>query len=436
MPAERNSLAANLRGLQGYAADALPVAVAREALRRLIRPIADCESIALAAASGRVLAGELTAPANVPGYDNAAMDGFAVRALDLRDDATTELAYVGTVLAGQRAASPLLLPGECVRIMTGAALPPGADTVVMQEHAEVVGARGDKEARVRIPARQKTGQHVRRAGEDIRAGQVLLAAGHRLRPADLGLIASLGLGTLEVRRRLRVAFFSTGDEVASIGEPLGPGHIYDSNRYTLHAMLLRLGFEAIDLGVVRDDPAALERALLEAAARADAIVTSGGVSGGDADYVRGLAQKLGEVLFWKLAMRPGRPLAFGRIGRAWLFALPGNPVATMVAFCVLVREALLRIAGCGTEHDQPALNVRCTTPLRKVRGRTEYQRGILLREASGDWCVRSTGDQGSGILRSMSLANCLIVLDEVRGDVAAGESVPVQPFARSVTVSV
>jgi molybdopterin molybdotransferase len=261
----------------------------------------------------------------------------------------------------------------------------------------------------------------------LRTGTPALRAGKLLRPAELGLIASLGVGEVVVRRRLRVAFFSTGDELCSIGTPLKEGEVYDSNRYTLHGMLARLGCEIVDLGVVRDDPAAIEAAFREAAARADAIITSGGVSVGEADFIRGLMAKLGEVAFWKIAMRPGRPMAFGRIGNAWLFGLPGNPVAVMVTFYAFVRDALLKLSGVAPVAPLPRFRVPCVTPLKKRPGRSEFQRGILFHE-NGEWKVRATASQGSGVLRSMSEANCLIVVEPERGNVEPGEAVDVQPF--------
>ncbi|HEX8962127.1 MAG TPA: gephyrin-like molybdotransferase Glp, partial [Rhodocyclaceae bacterium] len=278
-----------------------------------------------------------------------------------------------------------------------------------------------------IPPGQQAGRNTRRRGEDLRAGSVALRAGKLLRPADIGLLASLGIAQVEVQRRLRVAVLSTGDEVQAVGSPAGPGQIYDSNRYTLSGMLARLGCEVVDCGIVRDDPAALEEAFRRAAATADAVITSGGVSVGEADFVRDLMHRLGDVAFWKIAMKPGRPMAFGRIGNACLFGLPGNPVATMVAFYQFVRAALLKMAGATPVPELAAFRVRCTEPLRKAAGRTEFLRGILTF-ADGECQVRSTGAQGSGILRSMAEANCFIVLESERGDVAAGETVTIQPF--------
>jgi molybdopterin molybdotransferase len=355
----------------------------------------------------------------VPGHDNTARDGYAVRHADLGPGETV-LQEIGAALAG-KAFSGTLGPGQCVRVTTGAVMPAGADTVVVQEVARVAGGK------VTIPPGQKAQQNVRYAGEDLKKGVPVLKPGQLLRPAELGLIASLGLGEVSVRRRLRVAFFSTGDELASIGTTLKEGEVYDSNRYTLHGMLSRLGVEIHDLGVVRDDPALLEAAFRKASSNADAIVTTGGVSVGEADFVKPMMAKLGEALFWRIAMRPGRPMAFGRIGNAFLFGLPGNPVAVMVTFYQFVREALLHMSGRTGDCALPILKVPAAEPLRKVPGRTEYQRGTLFREA-GEWKVKATGQQGSGVLRSMSEANCFIVLEHERGKVQAGELVQVQMF--------
>jgi molybdopterin molybdotransferase len=340
------------------------------------------------------------------------MDGYALR---LSEKETYQ--EIGTALAGRPFAGKVG-PGECVRVMTGAVMPPGTDTVVIQEIVKRDGKT------VTLPPGQKAGQNVRYAGEDLKVGAPVLAPGKLLRPAELGLIASLGIGEVKVRRRLRVAFFSTGDELASIGTKLKEGEVYDSNRYTLHGMLSRLGVEIFDLGVVRDDPAALESALKKAS-RYDAIITTGGVSVGEADFIKPLTAKLGEVLFWKIAMRPGRPMAFGRIGDAFLFGLPGNPVAVMVTFYQFVRDALLHLSGRTDDYAIPLLKAKCGEALRKVPGRTEFQRAILSSE-QGEWTVRTTGQQGSGVLRSMSEANCFIVLEHDRGKVAAGEMVSVQ----------
>jgi molybdopterin molybdotransferase len=310
--------------------------------------------------------------------------------------------------------------GQCTRIFTGGVVPEGADTVVMQERARAEGKS------VTFAAGQKTGQNVREAGEDLKRGAIALAKGRIVRPAELGLIASLGLGEVGVMRPLRVAFFSTGDELRAIGTPLGEGQIYDSNRYTLHGMLARLGCDAIDMGVVRDDPALLEQAFIDAAAIADVVITSGGVSVGEADFVKQLMQKLGEVVFWKIAMKPGRPLAYGKIRGAHFFGLPGNPVSVMATFYQFVREALLKLMGANPVAPVPMLKALCTANIRKAPGRTEFQRGILTPGSDGIWTVRPTGEQGSGILKSMSDANCFIVLGDDVGNVAAGNIVDVQ----------
>jgi molybdopterin molybdotransferase len=404
--------------MDGYDPNALRVDRAVDAIRRCLTPPAATETVPVRDALGRVLAQDVVPSINVPAHDNSAMDGYAVRAADL-SSSEVRLEEVGTALAGKPFAGKVG-PGQCVRIMTGAVMPAGADTVVIQEVTKKDGTH------VLVPPGQKAGQNVRAAGEDLKIGVPVLSPGRLLRPADLGLIASLGIGEVRVRRRLRVAFFSTGDELASIGTALKEGEVYDSNRYTLHGMLARLGVEILDLGVVRDEPAALEKAFLDASKRADVVITTGGVSVGEADFVKQLMAKLGEVLFWKIAMRPGRPMAFGRIGGAFLFGLPGNPVAVMVTFYQFVRPALLFLSG-RIDVQLPLLRASAAEPMRKVPGRTEYQRGILVQEGDA-WKVRTTGQQGSGVLRSMSEANCFIVLEHDRGKVAAGEPVQVQLF--------
>jgi len=399
--------------LDGYDPDALHVDKAREAMRACLEPISDTQSAPTRDALGRILAQDIVPGINVPAHDNSAMDGYAVRFADL----DRPLKEIGAALAG-KPFSGRVGAGECVRIMTGAVMPAGTDTVVIQEVVKKDGGR------ITVPPGQKRAQNVRYAGEDLKVGVPVLRDGKFLRPAELGLIASLGIGEVRVKRKLRVAFFATGDELASIGSALKEGEVYDSNRYTLHGMLSRLGVEIEDLGVVRDDPKALEAALLRAA-KADAIITTGGVSVGEADFIRELMAKLGEVLFWKIAMRPGRPMAFGRIGDAYLFGLPGNPVAVMVTFYQFVRDALWHLSGRADDYGIPLLRATAADNLRKVPGRTEYQRGVLFRE-DGVWKARITGQQGSGVLRSMAEANCFIVLEHERGAVKAGEPVAVQ----------
>lgn len=414
-----NSLLQTLSCADDYDPDSLPVARAQALILSLVAPVPGFERAFLRLGLGRVLGEDVIAPMNVPGHDNSAMDGYALRHAELAAEAETKLVIVGTALAG-RAFEGRLPPGSALRIMTGAIVPEGLDTIVPQEVTRVEGES------VIIPPGQRAGQHFRRAGEDLSAGQPALSAGKRLRPAEIGLLASLGQVEVTLRRRVRVAIFSTGDELCSIGTSLAPGQVYDSNRYTLWGMLDRLGCEVRDMGVVKDDPAALEAALVAAAKSSDVIITSGGVSVGEADFVRELMARLGEVAFWKIAMKPGRPMAFGRIGDAWLFGLPGNPVAVMVTFYQFVRPALLKLMGAEAAP-LPSFRVPSLTALKKAPGRTEYLRGLLSSEA-GEWRVQPTGAQGSGILRSMSDANCLIVLEHERGNVAVDDLVSVQPM--------
>ena len=398
---------------------------ARRAIAEVLRPIEGTEAVPLHVACGRILAADVASPIDVPAHDNSAMDGYAFDGSQLAADASTQLRSVGTVYAGTPFAGGVG-SGECVRIMTGAVMPKGLDTVVPLELCR------EAEGLVRIePGRIQRGENLRRRGEDLARGRAALSAGRVLRPADLGLLASLGFTTVTVRRRLRVAVFSTGDEVQAPGEPLRPGCIYDSNRTSLLAALARLDVEAIDLGLVRDDPAALQATLEAALAQADAVITSGGVSAGDADYTREVLARMGQVAFWKVAMRPGRPFAFGPLhaqGRsAWLFALPGNPVAALVTFYAFARDALLQLAGA-VRTPMPVLQARSVGAIRKRPGRTEFQRGIVFPSEDGSWQVRPTGSQGAGVLRSMSEANCLVVLGHEQGSVAAGEPVTVWLF--------
>jgi molybdopterin molybdotransferase len=404
-----------------YDPNSMPVAKARELIRSFLTPMTAIERVHVRSALGRVLAQDVVSPIAVPGHDNSAMDGYAVRFQDLLPVGDTVLRRIGESFAGKPWAGAIGA-GECVRIFTGGVMPRGADSVVMQERA-VEDASG---VRIAPGALAKAGQNRRFAGEDLKPGQVVFRSGQRIRPAELGMIASLGIGEISVFRKLRVAFFSTGDELKSVGTPLGPGEIYDSNRYTLHGMLTRLDCDVIDMGVIEDVPEKLERAFATAAGAADVVITSGGVSVGEADYVKQLLDKLGEVLFWKIAMKPGRPLAYGKIGDAHFFGLPGNPVSVMVTFYQFVRDALLILQGQRDVSPLPTFKVPLSAPIKKVPGRTEFQRGILTATAEGAWSARTTGDQGSGILSSMSQANCFIILDSDTGNVAAGELVDVQ----------
>jgi molybdopterin molybdotransferase len=391
------------------------------ALKRIaetVTPITDVEVVALRQALDRILAADVHSPIEVPNHTNSAMDGYALRFADL---AKTPLQMIGTAWAG-RAFNGSVGPGESVRIMTGAVLPDGADTVVMQEHVE---RDGDV---IRVAGSQREGQHVRHAGEDLARGGTALRAGRRLLAADIGMVASLGVGELPVLRQPQVAFFSNGDELRSIGQPLALGEVYDSNRYTLHGMLTRAGVTFNDLGVVPDDREQIQSTFLRAASMADVVITSAGASVGDADYVKEVLDEIGEVNFWKIAMKPGRPLSFGRIGDSLFFGLPGNPVSVMVTFYQFVLPALKHLSG-EIAWQPLRLRARTTDRLKKRPGRTEFQRGVLSQDESGALIVSTTGEQGSGILSSMSQANCFVILPLESAGAQPGDSVIVEPFA-------
>lgn len=397
----------------------------QDALARIlanVAPVCGPEPVPVADALGRILAADIVSTMNVPAHTNSAMDGYALAGEDIPAQGTRELEVIGTAYAGRPYPSAVAR-GQCVRIMTGAPLPPGTDTVAMQERVE---RRGDRI--IRLDGRLRAGDNVRQAGEDIREGQAVLAAGRRLMPADLGLIASLGIAEVAVHRPLRVAIFSTGDELKPVGERLEPGDVHDSNRYTLRGMLQRLGAQINDVGIVRDTPEQTRAAFEAAAAGQDAIISSGGVSVGEADFVKSVLNELGHAEFWKVAMKPGRPLTFGHVRGAVFFGLPGNPVSVMVTFYQFVQPALRRMMG---ETQTTGLRLKATSlsRLKKRPGRVEFQRGVLEQDASGALVVRKTGMQGSGILTSMSHANCFIVLPQDCAGVEAGEPVEVQPFA-------
>ena len=434
--------------LQGYDPQALRADAVSAFLRQLVEPVTEVQRVPLPAALGRVLAEDVVSPISVPPHDNSAMDGYAFDGAQLRPGQPLRLRCVGTALAGA-AWRGAVSPGDCVKIMTGAVMPAGLDTVVPQEFIRVEGAQ------VELPADvARRGDNRRLLGEDLMAGRVALPRGTRLSPAALGLLASLGLGEVAVLRRLRVAYFSTGDEILSLGQAPREGAVYDSNRYTVSALLARLGVEVIDLGVVPDRPDALRAAFGQAAARADAVITSGGVSVGEADHTRAMMRQLGDVVFWRIAMRPGRPMAVGRIAAAAvdlqkksgpdacpesasssqnnsdsaiLFGLPGNPVAVMVTFLAFVRPALLRMMGARPEPPV-LLRAQSSQAIAKKPGRTEYQRGIVSTQPDGRLRVCTTGNQGSGVLSSMVQANGLIVLGHAQGDVAVGDEVSVMMF--------
>lgn len=411
--------------LQGYDPQAISAERVNDFLARLVEPVTATEDLAVFDALGRVLAQDVVSPISVPPHDNSAMDGFAFDSGQLRPGEPLGLRVAGTAFAG-KAWAGTVGAGECLKIMTGAIMPPGLDTVVP---LEFVKAEGD---RVVVPPNVvSAGDNRRLLGEDLMAGEAALRQGQTLGPAALGLLASLGLPTVKVFRRVKVAYFSTGDEILSLGETPREGAVYDSNRYTVFGLLTRLGVEVVDMGVVRDEPAELEAAFRTAALKADAIITSGGVSMGEADHTKAMMKQLGDVAFWRIAMRPGRPMAVGRIDEAdksaVLFGLPGNPVAVMVTFLAFVRPALQRLMGA-SPSEPVLLQARSGEALRKKPGRTEYQRGIVTRSPDGALSVRTTGNQGSGVLSSMVEANGLIVLHHGQGNVAVGDPVDVMMF--------
>ena len=414
-----SKLISGTHGMDDYDPNSMSVAKARLHIRNYLNPITEYELVDLRSSLDRILATDILSPANVPNYDNSAMDGYAFNADDITPNASTKLTIIATVFAG-KAFDGTLAARECVRIMTGGAMPKGADTVIMQERVQCEANS------IHFTEAPKRTMNVRYAGEDLKLGQVVLTSGHLMRAADLGLLASLGIAKILVYRKLKVAFFSTGDELASVGQSLEIGQVYDSNRYTLHGMLTRMGVEVIDMGAIPDNPDLLKNTLLASSELADVVISSGGVSVGEADYMKLLLTKHGQVVFWKIAMKPGRPLAYGKVGDAHYFGLPGNPVAVMVTFYQFVREAMLVLMGQLQPTQLPMFNVECTENIRKMTGRTEFQRGVLFADKDGIWKVKPTGAQGSAILSSMSLANCFIVLDEATGNLSAGTIVQVQ----------
>jgi len=404
--------------------DVLSVAAARQAILDQIKPLQTSEKLQLRDTLNRVLAEDIISSINVPGHINSAMDGYAISGSDLPLNGSKSFDLIGSTFAG----SPYpgkCQQGQCVRIMTGATMPEGTDTVIMQEHVKRDGNM------IIIDAGHCVGQNVRQAGEDISIGRRVLQKGKLLTPADLGIVSSLGIGELLVNRRPRVAFFSTGDELRSIGDgndrPLSSGEIYDSNRYCLYGMLSRLNVDIIDMGIVRDNEESIRSAFTQASDMADIVITSGGVSVGEADYIKPVLDDMGQINFWKVAMKPGRPVTFGHLGNSLFFGLPGNPVSVMVTFYQFVQPAILYLAS-GTLQLPLVLTATCKSRLRKRSGRVEFQRGMLSQSNDGSFTVEKTGQQGSGILTSMSLANCLILLDEESDGVKPGETVTVQPF--------
>lgn len=384
-----------------------------------VTPLTAQETLPLVQCFGRILASDVVSPLDVPGFDNSAMDGYAVRLADIAS--RQPLPVAGKSFAGQPYYGEWPA-GTCIRIMTGAPVPEGCEAVVMQEQTE------QTDNGVRFTAEVRSGQNIRRRGEDISAGAVVFPAGTRLTTAELPVIASLGIAEVPVIRKVRVALFSTGDELQLPGQPLGDGQIYDTNRLAVHLMLEQLGCEVINLGIIRDDPHALRAAFIEADSQADVVISSGGVSVGEADYTKTILEELGEIAFWKLAIKPGKPFAFGKLSNSWFCGLPGNPVSATLTFYQLVQPLLAKLSG-NTASGLPARQrVRTASRLKKTPGRLDFQRGVLQRNADGELEVTTTGHQGSHIFSSFSLGNCFIVLERDRGNVDVGEWVEVEPF--------
>ena len=396
-----------------------PVDQALESLLNFVQPKPGSATIALADADGRVLAEDIHSSLNVPPADNSAMDGYAVRAADLAAGDTLKLA--GKSMAGHPFIGQMKA-GECIRIMTGAVMPDGADTVVMQENTEVAG-----EGLIRFPHPAEQGDNVRLCGQDIRSGQQILASGRRLRPADLGLLASIGIAQVSVKPRIKVALMATGDELVAPGQPLATGQIYQSNSFTVGTMLRRLGCEVVDFGIVEDSASALRAAFEQADSAADVVMTTGGVSVGEADYTKDVLESLGRIDFWRLAIKPGKPFACGHLPNSLFIGLPGNPVSAMVTMHQLATPMLRRLAGEQQVMAQ-RLTARAAEVLRKRPGRTDFQRGICSYDSDGQLQVRAAGNQSSAVLSSLSQANCYIVLEQQRGRVESGETVTVELF--------
>jgi molybdopterin molybdotransferase len=402
-----------------FTAGLMPLETALAQMLDPISPLKEHETLPLLRSFGRVTASDIVSPINVPGFDNSAMDGYAVRLADIQ--AGNALPVAGKAFAGQPFAGEWP-QGSCIRIMTGAPIPAACDAVVMQEETE------QTDAGVRFTASVKTHQNIRRAGEDIARGATVFAAGTRLTVAELPVLASLGIAEIDVVRKVRVAVFSTGDELQLPGQPLKEGQIYDTNRLAVHLMLEQLGCEVINLGIIPDDPQQLRAAFIEADKTADVVISSGGVSVGEADYTKTILEELGEISFWKLAIKPGKPFAFGKLAHSWFCGLPGNPVSAALTFYQLVQPLLAKLSGNTAPAMPPRQRVRAATRLKKSPGRLDFQRGLLARNADGELEVSTTGHQGSHIFSSFSQGNCFIVLERERGNVEAGEWVEVEAF--------
>jgi len=405
--------------MESFTAGLISLEDAQQKMLAQLTPVTESLDVPLTDAAGRITACSVTSPIDVPPFNNSAMDGYAVRLADMQESQPLTVAgkaFAGAPFSGDWPA------GSVIRIMTGAPVPDGCDAVVMQEQTHLQGEQ------IVIDAPVKAGQNIRLIGDDIRAGHQVLAPGVRLGAAELPLLASLGIATVKVLRKLRVAIFSTGDELQPVGQPLSDGQIYDTNRFAISLMLHKLGCEVIDLGIVRDDPVALRAAFMDADRQADVVISTGGVSVGEADFTKAMLEELGSIRFWKLAIKPGKPFAFGRLANSWFCGLPGNPVSAVVTFYQLVQPLLARLTGQSASALPPRQRVRTASALKKSPGRLDFQRGVLRRNAEGETEVISTGAQGSHVYSSFSQANCFIVLERERGYVEAGEWVDVEPF--------
>lgn len=397
-----------------------------EALENMLNqlPVATkTETITINQAANRVLAEDIFSSINVPSFDNSAMDGYAISLQNFSEN--QPLVVIGKSFAGNPF-SGKIAQGECVRIMTGAKIPENCNAVVMQEDATL-----NADGTVQFAKTPKIGANIRRIGEDVAQGSLVLAKGNLLNVATLPLLASLGIAEVKVFHKVKVAVLSTGDELVSVGEKLGEGQIYDTNRFTVRLMLEKLGCEILDFGTLPDNPETFEKTFIEAQSRADILITSGGVSVGEADFTKDVLEKLGKISFWKIAMKPGKPFAFGKLENAWFFGLPGNPVSALVTFYQLVQPALLKLLGYDNEkiaNFSPKLTAYAAVPMKKAVGRQDFQRGFFYADENGQLAVKTIGTQGSHIFSAFNESNCFIVLEQERGNIEVGEKVVIQPF--------